>query len=55
MSKELQTERVGIRFTPSEAKMLTELSEKSGMSMTNVIRRAIRTEHEALKKRKTKK
>lgn len=35
--------------------MLTELSENAGLSMTNVIRRAIRTEYETFKKRKAKK
>lgn len=42
MVKEQQTERIGIRFTPSEARMLEELSEASGMSMTDVVREAIR-------------
>jgi hypothetical protein len=42
MVKEQQTERIGIRFTPSEAKMLAKLSERTGLSMTDVIRQAIR-------------
>jgi hypothetical protein len=45
MVREQQSERIGIRFTPSEAKMLAELSERTGLSMTDVIRQAIRREH----------
>lgn len=45
MVKELQTERIGIRFTPSEARMLEELSELTGMGMTDIVRQAIRREY----------
>jgi uncharacterized protein (DUF1778 family) len=43
--KEQQTERIGLRVTKSEAKMLEELSEVTGLSMSDVLRMAIRREH----------
>lgn len=45
MVKELQTERAAMRFTPSEARMLDELSELTGMSKTDIVRQAIRREY----------
>lgn len=45
MVKEQQTERIGLRITKSEAKMLEQLSEASGLSMSDVLRMAIRREH----------
>ncbi|MEO7035595.1 MAG: hypothetical protein ABI548_16845 [Polyangiaceae bacterium] len=45
MVKERQTERIGIRFTPGEARMLAELSELTGMGMTDIVRQAIRREY----------
>ena len=45
MVKEKQTERIGLRVTPSEARMLAELSEKIGLSMSDVLRLAIRREY----------
>jgi hypothetical protein len=45
MVKEQQTQRIGIRFTPTEASMVAELSELTGLSMTDVIRQAIRREY----------
>jgi hypothetical protein len=45
MAKELQSERIGIRFTPTEARMLAELSELVGLNMTDVVRQAIRREY----------
>jgi hypothetical protein len=45
MVKEPQTERIGIRVTPSEVKMLDALSESMGLSVANVIRQAIRREY----------
>jgi hypothetical protein len=45
MVKELQSARIAIRFTPTEAEMLSELSEATGMSMTDVVRQAIRREY----------
>ena len=45
MVKEQQTERLGLRVTRSEAKMLAELSEVTGLSMSDVVRLAIRREH----------
>jgi len=45
MVKERQTERIGIRFTPSEARMLSELSDLTGMGMTDIVRQAIRREY----------
>ncbi|MBK8994623.1 MAG: hypothetical protein IPM35_02580 [Myxococcales bacterium] len=45
MVKEQQTARIGIRFTPTEAKMVGKLSELTGLSMTDVIRQAIRREY----------
>jgi len=45
MARERQTERLGIRFTPSEARMLEELSEVTGLTMSNVVRQAIRREY----------
>lgn len=45
MVKEAQTERIGLRVTKAEAKMLEELSEASGLSMSDVLRMAIRREH----------
>ena len=44
MVKELQTERIAIRFTPTEAEMLVELSTITSLSMTDVVRQAIRRE-----------
>jgi uncharacterized protein (DUF1778 family) len=45
MVKEQQTERIGLRVTKSEAKMLEALSEATGLSMSDVLRMAIRREH----------
>jgi hypothetical protein len=45
MAKERQTERTAMRFTPTEARMLDELSERTGLSKTDVVRQAIRREH----------
>lgn len=45
MAKEKQTERAAIRFTPTEARMLTELAELTGMTKTNIVRQAIRREY----------
>jgi hypothetical protein len=45
MVKEPQTERLGLRITKSEARMLEELSEATGLSMSDVVRMAIRREH----------
>jgi uncharacterized protein (DUF1778 family) len=45
MVKEQQTERMGLRVTKSEAKMLEQLSEATGLSMSDVLRMAIRREH----------
>lgn len=45
MVKEQQTERLGLRVTKSEARMLEELSEVTGLSMSDVVRMAIRREH----------
>jgi len=43
--KEQQTERIGLRVTKSEAKMLEKLSEETGLSMSDVLRMAIRREY----------
>lgn len=45
MVKEPQTERLGIRITKSEARMLEQLSETTGLSMSDVVRMAIRREY----------
>src|SRR5690349_5856382 len=45
MPKEQQTERVGMRFTPSEVAMLEALSEATGLTMSNVVRQAVRREY----------
>lgn len=45
VEKELQSERIGIRFTPSESAMLAELSMLTGLGMTDIIRQAIRREY----------
>src|SRR6186713_2142093 len=45
MVKEAQSERLGLRITPSEVGMLEELSETTGLSMSDVVRMAIRREH----------
>jgi len=45
MVKEQQTERLGLRLTPSEIEMLERLTEVTGLSMSNVIRQAIRREY----------
>ncbi len=45
MVKEQQTERMGIRLTPAEAKMLEALSEATGLTMSNVVRQAIREKY----------
>lgn len=45
MVKEQQTERMNLRLTPSEVEMLQALSEVTGMTMTNVIRQAVRREY----------
>lgn len=45
MVREQQTERIGLRVTPAEAKMLAELAEATGLSMSDVLRQSIRREH----------
>ncbi len=45
MAKEQQTERTAMRFTPTEARMLDELSELTGMTKTDIVRQAIRREY----------
>src|SRR5207244_7734921 len=40
-----QTERLGRRITRSEVQMLEELAETTGLSMSDVVRVAIRREH----------
>lgn len=45
MVKEQQTERIGIRVTPSEVRMLAELSEITGFGATDVIRQLVRREY----------
>jgi hypothetical protein len=45
MVKEQQTERLGVRVTPTEVQMLAELSELTGLGMTDVIRQAVRREY----------
>jgi hypothetical protein len=45
MVKERQTERAAMRFTPTESRMLEELSELTGLSRTDVVRQAIRREY----------
>jgi hypothetical protein len=45
MVKEQQTERIGVRVTPTEVQMLAELCEITGLGMTDVIRQAIRREY----------
>jgi hypothetical protein len=45
MVREQQTERIGLRVTPSEAKMLAELAEETGLSMSDVVRQLVRREH----------
>jgi hypothetical protein len=42
---ERQTERIAVRLTPTEAKMLAELSERTGLNLTDMVRQAIRREH----------
>lgn len=42
---ERQTERIAIRLTPTEARMLEELSERTGLNKTDMVRQAIRREH----------
>lgn len=42
---ERQTERIAVRLTPTEARMLDELSGKTGLNKTDMIRQAIRREH----------
>jgi uncharacterized protein (DUF1778 family) len=44
---ERQTERVAIRVTPTEARMLTELVDLTGLNLTDFLRQAIRREHAA--------
>lgn len=45
MVKEQQTERMNLRLTPSEVEMVQALSEATGLTMTNVIRQAVRREY----------
>ncbi|MDQ2643790.1 MAG: ribbon-helix-helix protein, CopG family [Myxococcota bacterium] len=45
MVREQQTERIGLRVTPSEAKMLADLAEATGLSMSDVVRQCVRREH----------
>lgn len=45
--KEQQTERICIRITPTDVKMLDILSETTGLSVTNVTRQAVRREYAA--------
>lgn len=45
MPKEPQTERLNLRVTKSEVQMLAELAEATGLSMSDVMRMAIRREH----------
>ena len=43
---ELQSERVAIRLTPTEARMLRELADRAGCTVTDLLRMQIRREHE---------
>ena len=40
--RERQSERLGLRISPSEADMLRWLSETTGLSMSDVVRQLIR-------------
>ncbi len=42
---ERQTERVALRITPTEASMLEDLKERSGLNATDYLRMLIRAEH----------
>lgn len=42
---ERQSERVALRITPTEARMLRDLVERSGFNTTDYVRTLIRAEH----------
>lgn len=48
MAPELKSEVFMIRMGATEASMLRELAEKSGLTRTDVVRQLIRREHGAL-------
>jgi Ribbon-helix-helix protein, copG family len=45
MVKEVQDQRLGLRVTRTEVEMLNKLSEVTGLSMSDVVRMAIRREY----------
>lgn len=45
MVKEAQDQRLGLRVTRTEVEMLSKLSEVTGLSMSDVVRMAIRREY----------
>lgn len=45
MVKEAQDQRLGLRVTSTEVEMLSKLSEVTGLSMSDVVRMAIRREY----------
>lgn len=42
---ERQSERVALRITPTEARMLRALVERSGLNVTDYVRTLVRAEH----------
>ncbi len=46
--REPRSERLNLRASPTEVRMLEELSEASGLAMSDIVRQLVRQEHEAM-------
>lgn len=42
-----RSERIGLRLTPDEARVVSEVSEETGLSASDVVRQAIRVAYAA--------
>jgi hypothetical protein len=40
-----RTDRIGLRLTPEEARVVAEVSDETGLSASDVVRQAIRLAH----------
>ena len=50
----VRSERLGIRIEPELRRMLDELVAETGLSLSDVIRQAVRREHANLRRKKEK-
>ncbi len=55
MAPRERTERIALRLTPEEAEVVSQVAAETGLSVSDVVRQAIRTAHaERFKKPKSK-